>query len=402
MAARPGAWKATVATSLRVIFGVCVSLALPAAPVAFAQGVETAAQQALLVDDETGAVLYAKSPDEAFPPAALAKLMTMEVVFSDLKAGTLNLDRTFVISENAWRTGGAPSGGSTMFAKVKSEVRLEDLLQGAIVQSANDACIAIAEGLAGSEAAFAERMTARAREIGLPRSTFRNTTGLPSEGQVVTARELVGLSRHIWRSYPDLYRYYAQPEFTWNRITQRNRNPLLRMDIGADGLGTGYTEASGYAIVGSASRDGTRLFLAMSGLASESERSAEARKMLDWGMQAFKRTRLFEMGDLIGQADVFGGERAAVDLVAHQPVNVLVPRDDNSAVTARIIYDGPVAAPIAQGAEIGRLQVLIGDTVSVEAPLFAASAIEVGSIHRRALDALVELITGWTRQAHSG
>jgi len=376
----------------------CATACLLAGTACLAKAMDTAASQALLVDGETGAVLFAKAPDEPFPPAALAKLMTMEVVFHGLGNGTLSLDRTFVISENAWRTGGAPSGGSTMFAKVKSEIALADLVQGAIVQSANDACIAIAEGMAGSEAEFARQMTERARDIGLERSQFRNATGLPAEGQVVTARELVDLARHIWQTYPHLYRYYAQPEFTWNKITQRNRNPLLSMDIGADGLGTGYTEASGYAIVGSASRNGTRLFLAMSGLASERERAAETRRMLDWGMQAFRRASLFDEGEVVGKVDVFGGERAAVELVAHAPVAVFVPGDHAAAVTARIVYDGPLAAPLEKGAEIGRLQVLIGDVVSVEAPLFAREAVGLGSIHRRAFDALLELMTGWTRR----
>jgi D-alanyl-D-alanine carboxypeptidase (penicillin-binding protein 5/6) len=286
-----------------------------------------------------------------------------------------------------------------MFAKVKSRIALADLIQGAVVQSANDACIVIAEGMAGSEAAFAERMTERARTLGLARSTFRNATGLPAEGQVVTARELVDLARHIWRTYPEFYGTYAQPDFTWNNITQRNRNPLLAMDIGADGLGTGYTEASGFSIVGSAAQGGTRLFLAMSGMQSEQERAREARRLLEWGRDSFQRMRFLEPDEIVGQAQVFGGARPAVDLVAHQPVAIFVPKGDAGAVSARIVYDGPLPAPVREGDEVGTLEVLVSGTTSVRAPLYAAETIERGSIHRRAFDAVLELVGGWMRLA---
>src|SRR5688572_781109 len=224
-----------------------VAAAALSSPQAAAQLFETKAKQAFMIDGETGTILFSKEPDALIPPASLAKLMTMEVVFNAIKAGRYTLDDTFQVSEHAWRTGGAGSGGSTMFAELKSTIRLGDLIQGVIVQSANDGCIIIAEGMAGSEENFAILMTERARQIGLERSVFKNSHGLPSEGQVVTARELVELARHIWREYPDFYKYYSQPQFTWNKITQRNRNPLLTMDIGADGMKTGYTEESGYA-----------------------------------------------------------------------------------------------------------------------------------------------------------
>jgi len=211
------------------------------APAAQAQLYETRADTAFLIDAETGTILFSKEPDKLIPPASLAKLMTMEVVFHALKTGRLTLDDTFLVSENAWRTGGAMSGGSTMFAELGSSIRLEDLIQGVIVQSANDGCIIIAEGMAGSEENFAQFMTERARQIGLENSTFVNSTGLPADGQRVTARELVQLAQHIWAEYPEYYRYYAQPDFTWNNILQRNRNPLLPMNIGADGMKTGFT-----------------------------------------------------------------------------------------------------------------------------------------------------------------
>ena len=238
-----------------------------------AQLFETRAGQAFMIDAETGTVLFSKDADKPIPPASLAKLMTMEVVFHALKTGRLTMDDTFLVSENAWRKGGAASGGSTMFAALKSSIRLEDLIQGVIVQSANDGCIIIAEGMAGSEENFATLMTERARQIGLTKSVFKNATGLPADGQVVTVRELAMLALHLWREYPEYYRFYSEPRFTWNKITQRNRNPLLAMDIGADGMKTGYTEESGYGIVGSVARDGRRVFATLSGMSNERERA---------------------------------------------------------------------------------------------------------------------------------
>lgn len=368
------------------------------APAAVAQALfETKAGQAYMIEAETGSILFAKDADTPVPPASLAKLMTMEVVFNAIKAGRLKMDDGFYISENAWKKGGSSSGGSTMFAELKSTVPLEALVQGTIVQSANDACIAIAEGMAGTEENFATLMTERAREIGLVRSEFRNATGLPADGQQVTMRELVMLAQHIWRNYPEFYRFYSQPDFTWNKITQKNRNPLLRMDIGADGLKTGFTEASGYAIVGSVNRNGRRLFLAMSGLASEAQRAEEARKMLDWGIRAFEKRELFGAETVVGEAALYGGAKAGVALVARTPIAVLIPITNRDRLKARIVYTGPVLAPVTKGQPVGSLKVWIGDTLSGETRLYAAEDVPVGPIHRRALDAIQELLVGWMR-----
>jgi len=362
-----------------------------------AQLFETKAKQAFMIDAETGTILFSKEPDTPFPPASLAKLMTMEVVFHAIRSGSLSLDDTFQVSENAWRTGGAPSGGSTMFAALGSTIRLEDLIQGVIVQSANDGCIIIAEGMAGSEADFAQLMTERARALGMTRSVFKNSTGLPAEGQVVTARELTMLALHIWQEYPEFYQYYTQTDFTWNKILQRNRNPLLRMDIGADGMKTGYTEESGYAIVGSIARDGRRLFATMSGMESAEERAEEARKLLDWGIRAFEKTEIFAEGETVGEAAVFGGEKGDVKLTAEGPVSILVPVANRDRLIARIVYEGPVEAPVEEGTEIGTLKVWIGDTLTQETPLYAAETVGVGKLHQRALGAVEELLIGWLR-----
>ena len=350
-----------------------------------------------MIDAETGTVLFSKNPDKRIAPASLAKLMTMAVVFEGLKAGIYRLEDTYPVSENAWRTGGAPSGTSTMFAALKSRIALGDLIQGVIVQSANDGCIIIAEGLAGSEDAFARLMNERAKAIGLKASVFKNSTGLPAAGQAVTVSDLVQLALHVQRAYPQFYKYYAQPDFTWNKITQRNRNPLLAMNIGADGMGTGFTEGSGYAIVGSVVRDGRRVIAAMSGTASDRERADEARKLLDWGMSAFQKTDIFASNEIVGEVSVYGGAQRTVALKAKSPIAAFTPRDNQELVSARIVYDGPVVAPVEVGTQIGELRLYVGEMLSQETPLYAAEAVSVGPTHRRAFDAAAELLTGWMR-----
>jgi D-alanyl-D-alanine carboxypeptidase (penicillin-binding protein 5/6) len=363
-----------------------------------AQSFETKAKQAFMIDAETGTVLFEKEADALIPPASLAKLMTMEVVFHAIKSGARSLEDTFTISENAWRTGGASSGGSTMFAKLDSVIRLEDLIRGVVIQSANDASIAIAEGFAGTEASFADVMTQRAREIGLTKSVFKTSTGLPNPEQKVTVRELAMLAKHIWKNYPEFYKYYSEREFTWNKITQRNRNPLLAMDIGADGMKTGFTEESGYAIVGSVDRGGRRVFLAMSGLESDRARAEEARKMLDWGATAFSSLPLYKEGESVGAASVYGGTASGVNVGAKGPVSILIPTVNKDRLKARVVYSGPVVAPIEKGQEIGVLRVYTGDAVTQETPVFALEDVPVGTLWDRATGALTELATGWIRK----
>jgi D-alanyl-D-alanine carboxypeptidase (penicillin-binding protein 5/6) len=362
-----------------------------------AQLFDTRAGQAFMIDAETGTILYEKNPDVLIPPASLAKLMTMEVVFHAIKSGRLTLQDKFLVSENAWRRGGASSGGSTMFAELGSSISLENLIQGVIIQSANDGCIIIAEGMAGSEERFAEQMTERARELGMTKSVFKNSNGLPAEGQLVTIRELVKLAQHIWREYPEFYKYYGQREFTWNGIRQFNRNPLLRMDIGADGLKTGYTEKSGYAIIGSAEREGRRLFVGLSDMASDNERAEEGRRMLDWGIRAFEKTALFEEGEIVGEAKTYGAEKSSVGLRADGPLSIFVPITNRDRLIARIVYQGPVLAPVDEGAQLGVLRVWIGDTLSQETPLYAAESVGKGTLYQRAVDAVEELAVGWLR-----
>jgi D-alanyl-D-alanine carboxypeptidase (penicillin-binding protein 5/6) len=271
-------------------------------------------------------------------------------------------------------------------------VSVENLLQGVIVQSGNDACITLAEGLAGSDQAFAEKLTKRARDIGLTKSVFTNSTGLPDPNQLVTVRELAVLARHIIRTYPDFYKIYGEREFTWNKIRQSNRNPLLAMGIGADGLKTGFTKEAGYGLVGSATQNGLRLIVAIAGLKTAKDRAEEGRKLLEWGFRSFQAKMLFAEGQAIGDAKVFGGARGKVPLVAAGPVRMMMPRNSHDKLIARITYTGPVPAPVKKGQPIGRLKVWRNDQLALEMPLQAGEDVGVGSMSQRAFDAATELV----------
>lgn len=362
-------------------------------------GFQTAAPTAILIEAESGTVLFEKNADTLVAPASLAKLMTAETVFNEIKEGNVKLDEEFVVSERAWRRGGAPSGGSTMFAPIHSRIKVSDLLQGAIIQSGNDACIALAEGIAGNEDSFARLMNGRARELGLTESNFTNSTGLPDPEQRVTVRELAKLSRHIIHTYPEYYKWYGEKEFTWNKIRQQNRNPLLAMNIGADGLKTGFTKEAGYGLVGSAVQNNLRLIVVVNGLKSANERADEARRLLNFGFNGFESRLLFEEGQRVGEARLFGGEQryVALESLGKKPIRLMVPKNSTERVLARVVYRGPVRVPVAQGQEIGVLKVWRGDNVALETPLQAAESVEGGPLHRRAMDALAELFGGWFR-----
>lgn len=377
---------------------ICMAVAL-AAPSgrAAAQGLELQADSAFMVEFGSGTRLFARNPDRRFAPASLAKLMTLEYVFSEIANERLSLDDTFVVTENAWRTGGAPSRTSTMFAELNSRIRVEDLLRGIMIQAANDGCIVLAEGLAGSEAAFAEKLNARAGEIGMTDSRFVNSTGLPAEGQHTTVRDMVRLATHLIDAYPDLYPIFAEDAFTWNGIFQRNRNPLLTLNIDADGLAIGFTEGEGFSLVGSVQREGRRVVAALGGLPSASVRTEESRRLLDWGIRGFNKKLIFEPGETVGSVQLFGGEKSSLVVRSATPVHILIPVDNRDRITARIVYDGPIAAPIREGAPVGTLRVWIGETMTQETPLVSAETVGAGTLTQRATDAVVELLTGWIR-----
>jgi serine-type D-Ala-D-Ala carboxypeptidase (penicillin-binding protein 5/6) len=358
---------------------------------------QTTVAAALLLDPDSDSVLFEKNGDQLVAPASLAKLMTLEFLFNEIKQGRVKLTDEFTISENAWRKGGAPSHGSTMFAAIHSHVKLDDLIHGIIIDSANDACIAVAEGLAGNEAEFGAILTRRAREIGLEKSTFTNATGYSDPNVRVTPRELAQLARHIMLTYPEFYPYFAEREFLWNNIRQQNRNPLLAMGIGADGLKTGETSEAGFNLVGSAVQDSFRLIVVATGARSEKERADEARKMLDWGFHGFEARVLFAEGQTIGDAKVFGGERSYVPLVGPGTIRVMMPRNGSERLVARIVYSGPVAAPVSKGQSIGKLKVWRGDNLALEVPLTAADDVGKGSMSQRAIDGATELMIGLFR-----
>jgi D-alanyl-D-alanine carboxypeptidase (penicillin-binding protein 5/6) len=377
---------------------VAVALALiwvGALEPAVAEGFETKAPYAILVDYDSGTVLFEKGADEHVQPASMAKLMTAEYVFHLLKEGKLSEDDQFTVSEYAWRHGGAPAGGSAMYAKLNSSIALHDLLRGLIVQSGNDAAIVIAEGIAGSEGAFADLMNKRAREIGVKDSVFRNSNGLADPGQYVTVRDLATLARHIIHDYPNYYSIFSEPEFTWNKIRQTNRNPMINDGIGVDGLKTGYIKESGYGITASAKRNDQRLILAITGLQSERDRETEARKLFEWGFRSFQQVTAFQAGEIVAEASVYGGEVGHVPLKAEGPVRVLIERNAGSAIKARVVYQGPLVAPVEAGAQVGALRVWVGDRLIQETPLYTAAAVAKGPLQRRALDALGELVFGW-------
>jgi D-alanyl-D-alanine carboxypeptidase (penicillin-binding protein 5/6) len=383
----------------RVAAAILCVLAFLGPEGARAQSFQTLAQQAILVDANSGTVLFEKNADDLMAPASMAKTMTVEVIFHEIQEGRLSLDSEFTISENAWRKGGAASGGSAMFAQVHSTIKLSDLLRGIIVQSGNDAAIAVAEGIAGTEENFARMMTERARELGMTRSTFRNATGYGHPEQKVTARDLATLAMHIIETYPDLYKIFGEREFTWNRIRQQNRNPLLAMDIGADGLKTGNIDESGFGLTASAVQNGQRLVLVVNGLKSARDRANESRKLLEWGFRAFEPRQLFAADETVGEAQVFGGDRRSLPLVSHKPVQVLMPRGSGDRIVARIVYTGPLRAPIKTGDKVARLQVTRGDIQALDIPLYAGEDIAVGTLSQRAFDGLLEFGTGWIRRA---
>ena len=358
-------------------------------------GFDGDAPTAILIEASSGSVLFEKNADELRAPSSMMKLMTAEVVFHAIKQGDVKLTDEFRVSENAWRKGGAPAGGSTMFAAINSKISVDDLLHGAIIQSGNDACMVLAEGLAGNERIFAtEMMTKRARELGLTRSTFANSNGLPDPGNKMTVRELARLARYIIQTYPDLYKLFGEKEFTWNKIRQQNRNPLLNSLEGADGLKTGFTKEGGYGMVGSAVQNGSRLIVVINGLDDPDDRAAEAKKMLEWGFRNFETRTLFAADQPVGNAKVFGGASRSVKLANREPIRVMVQKNGSDKLIARVLYNGPVRAPVESGQQIGLVKVWRGGNIAVEAPVYAAESIERGSTMRRAIDGASELLIG--------
>ncbi len=360
------------------------SSTLLVSPLAKADPLNTLADHALIMDAETGQTLYSHHGETPMIPASMTKIMTVYMVLDRISDGRLKLDDTFRVSENAWRKGGAASGGSTMFLEPGSDVSVQDLLRGIIIQSGNDACIVVAENISGSEEAFAASMTERAQELGLESASFRNATGLYHEEHRISAADLAQLAYLTIQNHPDFYALYAEEEFTWNGIQQPNRNPLLGEVAGADGLKTGHLEISGYGLVGSAVRDGQRRIVVLNGLRSQAERADEARRVMRAAFSDFRIIEIVNQGDVVGKAEVWLGKEAKVELVASKSLSVPVHLDALRKVKTYIEYDGPVSAPIKAGDRIGRLIVSGLDGENLSIPLAAGNLVERKGIFERA------------------
>ncbi len=380
-----------------VTLGAASAVGLAQAAAQKPDGFDTKAQYAILLDSGADLVLYEKNADTRMIPASMSKLMTLALVFRELKTGRLKLDDSFTVSEHAWRTGGAPSGTAAMFAPLGDPIPIGDLIQGVTVQSGNDATIILAEGIAGTEEAFVKMMNDYAKELGMTQSTFVNTNGLPAEGHLTSARDLAILAKHLIEVYPEYYHYFGQKEFRYrDKFTFRNRNPLVWADIGVDGLKTGHLKESGYGLVASAQRGDQRLILVVNGLESPEDRESESRRMLEWGFKSFKPFRLFDADEKVSDALVWGGEKHYVPLVGDGDIDLLLPTSATGAVSAEVTYDGPIKAPIKKGDQIATLRVTAAEsTATNEIPLYAGEDIKSSGFAMRGIDSLLVLAFGW-------
>ena len=336
-----------------------------------ANAVETTALHAILIDTSTGTILMEKDADVGTAPASMSKIMVLYMLFERLADGNLTMEDTFAVSEKAWRM-----GGSKMFVGVNTRVTISDLLRGVIVQSGNDASIVIAEGLGGTESNFAVEMTERAAELGLTNSVFKNATGWPEEGHVMSARDIATLALRLITDFPQYYAIFAETSFTYNDIKQSNRNPLLYDFPGADGLKTGHTQASGYGLAASAVRNGRRLILILNGLESVQDRTREAERLLDWGFREFANYTLFTEGEVVDNAPVWLGAQATVPLVIQDELTLTLSRTARRNMTVKTVYQSPIPARIETGTELAKLVIEAPDIPSVELPLVAGADVE--------------------------
>lgn len=378
---------------------VCAAMALAAVlvnPLASAQGTAeqpayvTKAQRAILIDAQSGAILFQQRADELSPPASMSKLMTLAVVFKALKDGKIKSSDEFVMSVNAWRKGGAPSGTPAMMVPVNTKATVDDLIKGIAIQSGNDAAIAVAESMAGNEANFAKLMTQEARRIGLVKSSFANATGMPNSNHLMTVRELAVLARHIITEYPDRYGVFGEKQFLYRKHKFYNRNPLLFLGTGADGLMTGQGKEDGFGLVGSAVQDGKRLILVVSGLSNAGERKTEAQKMLDWGFKSFSQIKVFDAGEIVGKARVWGGESMYVGLAGEGDITMSLPKyPANQRLAAEIVYRAPLKPPVKKGDQVATLRIQSTSSASAEIPLYAQEDVAPSGLAWRGIDSLV-------------
>jgi D-alanyl-D-alanine carboxypeptidase (penicillin-binding protein 5/6) len=360
---------------------LCAAFAAPAA------ALETEARAAILMDAETGTVLFEKNADDRLPPASMSKIMTAYLVFEQLTDGRLSLNNEILVSEKAWRM-----EGSKMWIEVGERVSVENLLRGLIIQSGNDSAVALAEGLSGSEEAFAREMNDKLVEFGLTNSNFRNSTGWPDPEHYTTARDLAVMARHLINDFPEFYQLYAEREFTWAEITQQNRNPLLGRGLGVDGIKTGHTNEAGYCLAASGVQDGKRLILIVFGLPSEKTRAEEAERLLSWGFREFASYTLFKSGEVLDVAPVFMGAEDDVELVAPRDLDVRMLRSARAAMTVTLRYQAPLVAPLAAGQEVAILSVEAPGLSPIDLPVVTARAVDEAGIFGRMLEGVFSLI----------
>ena len=372
----------------RILASATLLLALSSLPAA-AELAETSAREAILIDASTGTVLFEKNADEPTYPSSMTKMMTMYLVFEALAEGHLALDDTLPVSEEAWRM-----GGSKMFVEVDTRVSVEDLIQGVVVQSGNDATIVLAEGLAGSEAAFAEKMTEKAHELGMTSSNYRNASGWPDPEHVTTVRDLATIAIRTIEDFPQYYPYYAETSFTYSDIEQSNRNPLLYANMGADGLKTGHTEDAGYGLTASAIRDGRRLVLVINGVESSEVRAREGERLLEWGFRETDAYDLLGAGETVTDAEVWLGDSSTVPLVLADDLKITMSRDGRRDMVATAVYQGPIPAPIVKGMPIATLVIEAPGMPTVEEPLLAGEDVGELSMFSRVGAAISYLVFG--------
>jgi len=356
---------------------LCLLSSLPA------QAFETKARNAILMDFDTGEYLFSKNSAEKIAPASMSKLMTVYILLSKIKEGEISLEDKFTVSTNAWKKGGAASGGSTMFLKIGQEVKVEDLIRGIIIQSGNDACITVAENIAGSEPEFAALMNETAEKIGLKNAHFVNATGLPHPEHKISVEDLAHLARRIIAEFPELYHIFQEKEFTFNGIRQGNRNPLLYNLKGADGLKTGHTDEAGFCLTGSVVRGDRRLIGVLAGLNSNKERSEESESLMTWGFAGFDNYKFFLKNQIITSIPVwYGAEPSAVAVVSKDVVKT-VRKSTKDKYAAKVVYDTPLKAPVLKGDKIGEIHITYGDKTTDKIPLIAKESIaKVGSFSR--------------------
>jgi len=374
--------------SLSILFVVMV---FAAGQVAYANNFDTKADFAYLYDYNTDTVLLDKNGEMPMAPSSMTKLMTLYILFASIERGDITLDTKFPVSEKAWR-----KGGSKMFVKEGDDISVEDLIRGIIIQSGNDACIVVAEGLAGSEAAFAEDMNFIAEQIGMTDSHFKNSTGWPDEEHVMSAKDLVTLSKHLIEDFPEHYKYFAEKEFTYSKITQPNRNRLLYRNIGADGLKTGHTEIAGYGITASAEQKGRRLILVVNGLNSDKARISESERLLRHGFRDFKNITLYKKGDIVDSAEVWGGSEKSVGLEVAEDLEMTVAKRVSQRAGVRLIvsYDSPIPASIKKGDKLASLIIKKEDDVIREVPLVAANDVNKLSFFGRFMRVPSQIFSG--------